>query len=359
MKILFVTNSCRGMYMFRRELVSEFLKTDTVVISAPRDDRFADFEKMGCKMIDTDLSRHGKNVFREFFLLKKYNEILSAEKPDVVLTFTAKPNIYLPKICKRKNVKCIVNVAGLGGPFEKGKIVKNIFLKVYFSSLKRASFVFFQNEVIKKLFLDLGLEEEKCAILCGSGVNTDCFCAQDYPQESENITFLFAGRIVKDKGIDELLFCAKQIKEKYPSTQFEIAGEFENGKYIEAFKKAQKDGTVDFLGFQEDMRPLYKKAWAVIVPSYHEGLSNVCLEAASSARPVIASDIPGCRETFEDGKSGFVFEVKNQVALTEAVEKFIRLDYKEKVQMGLYGREKVQREFDRQSVVSAYKSEIL
>lgn len=358
MKILIITNSSPGTYMFRRELVEELLKENTVILASPDGLHFDDFEKMGCKTVKTDLDRHGMNIFRELKLKSEYERIIVGEKPDVVLTFTVKPNLYATPICRGENIPCIVNVAGLGTPYEKGGIIKNCFLKIYLSSLKKAAIVFFQNSSVKKVFTDHGLPEDKCFLLPGSGVNTEFFEYRSYPREEEKTVFLLAGRIVKDKGIEEFLCCAKKIKEKYPNTVFEVAGEAESEEYDKTIEKAVSDGVIKFLGFIDDMRPIYENAWAVVVPSYHEGLSNVCLEAAASGRVVIASDIPGCREAVEDGKTGLLFEQKNGDALVKAVEKFLLLPYDNKVEMGVEGRKKVKKEFDRQIVVEEYCEKI-
>ncbi|MBQ7580586.1 MAG: glycosyltransferase family 4 protein [Clostridia bacterium] len=359
MKILIISNSCLGTYMFRRELIGRFLENHSVTLAVPHELHYDDFEKMGCTMKTTALSRHGKNVFKELGLIGHYSKIIDEVKPDVVLTFTAKPNVYVPPICRRKKIPCIVNVAGLGTPCEKGGAQRSILIRAYLSSLKKATRVFFQNEEIFGLFSRLGLDSSKCKRLNGSGVNTDHFCRRDYPDKGGKMRFLFAGRIVEDKGIHELLRAAGEIKAKHPEAQFVVAGEFESESCRAAVEKAQSEKTVEFLGYVDDMRGVYGESWAAVVPSHHEGLSNVCLEAAATGRPVIASDISGCREAVEDGNTGILFEASNSEKLTEAIEKFISLPYDKKVKMGLLGREKVEKEFDRRAVTAAYEEEIL
>lgn len=358
MKILIFSNSCEGTYMFRRELINDLLQSHSVVLSVPTGLHFDEFEKTGCKMIAVKMERRGKNPIKEISLYKKYYEIISKEKPDVVLTFTAKPNLYVPGICKRKNIECISNVGGLGRPYETGFIKRKAFIHFYKNSLKKSNVVFFQNSENMSVFLNAGLDKAKCELLAGSGVNTERFAFEDYPDEKSDMVFLFAGRIEKDKGIDEFLFCAKKIKEKYPLVKFEIAGSIESKEYEEKIADAQKNGYVTFLGFVDDMPKLYKRVHAAVVPSYHEGLSNICLEASATGRPVIASKIHGCEETFEQLKTGIGFQAKNPKALYEAVEKFILLPYGRKVEMGKAARNKIEREFDRKIIVNKYKKSI-
>lgn len=355
MKILILTNSSEGAYMFRRELISSLLKKHEVILSVPRGLHFEDFGEMGCKMIDTPLSRDGKNLFEELSLYRKYSKIISSEKPDVVLTFTVKPNIYAANICRKKNIARIVTVTGLGSPFEKGGRTKTALLKAYVSALEKADHVFFQNASLRQFFENNSLKNKNVDLIPGSGVNTEHFCFQAFPEESENVVFLFAGRILKDKGIDEYLYCAERIKEKYPDAEFAVAGVFESKEYESALMQAHKKGTVNYLGFIDDMTDVYKRCWALINPSRHEGMSNVCLEASSSGRAVIASDIPGCRETVENGKTGFTFEVGNGDALVETVEKYISMPHSDKIKMGEEGRKKAEKVFDRRLVIEKYE----
>ena len=179
----------------------------------------------------------------------------------------------------------------------------------------------------------------------------------NYPKDQTNINFLFIGRVMKDKGIDEFLYMAKKIKSRHPDTSFDIVGMMD-GNYEQIINSAVNNGYVNYYGLQSDVKPFIQKSHCVVLPSYHEGMANVLLEAAASGRPVIASDIAGCRETFDEGVSGFACKAKSAESLVDAVEKFIKLSYDKKIQMGVAGRKKVEEQFSRQIVVNTYIKEI-
>ena len=186
----------------------------------------------------------------------------------------------------------------------------------------------------------------------GSGVNLEHHVYQEYPEDGV-IKFLFISRLLKDKGTEEFFEMAKSIKKSYPQTEFQILGWVE-GNYQQQLDDLVKDGVINFLGTTTDVRPYLAKVHCTILPSYHEGMSNVNLESAANGRPIITTNVPGCRETVDDGRTGFLVEPRNIKSLTEAVERFIQLPYSQKVLMGREGRKKVEREFDRKIVVDAY-----
>ena len=190
----------------------------------------------------------------------------------------------------------------------------------------------------------------------GSGVNLNHFLPLEYPS-SGAIEFVYISRIMEDKGIDEFLNAAEFIKNKYPNTKFHICG-FLDGDYETTISEYQDKEIIEYHGMIQDVRTILEKTHCTILPSYHEGMSNALLESAASGRPVLASDIPGCRETFDEGISGFGFEPRSTESLIQAIEKFIKLPYEEKRAMGEAGRRKVEKEFDRQIVVDAYMQEI-
>ncbi|HOA82196.1 MAG TPA: glycosyltransferase, partial [Defluviitaleaceae bacterium] len=197
----------------------------------------------------------------------------------------------------------------------------------------------------------------KTRLTPGSGVNLKYHCFEEYPDSDNIIKFLFIGRIMKDKGIDELLEAAQKVKCMYPNVQFDLVGYCEEN-YTKRLSDFENRGIIKYHGQQDDVHSFIKGAHAIIHPSYHEGMANVLLEAASTGRPVLASNIPGCRETFDEGVTGYGFEVRNTSALVNTIEKFIKLPYEDKKQMGIAGRVKVEHEFDRQIVVDCYMEEI-
>ena len=180
---------------------------------------------------------------------------------------------------------------------------------------------------------------------------------EEYPSKDEPVRLVFVGRIMKEKGIDELLYAAKKIKQEFPSVLFQLIGSYEDD-YKEIVEEMQQDGIVEFIGYQKIIHPFYKNASAALMPSYHEGMSNVVLESAATGRPVLASDIPGCREGFDDGVTGIGFMPRDKQAFYDAVKRFLTLSYEERKEMGKRARKKIEQEFDRRIVVESYIEEI-
>lgn len=353
MKILVLTNHSYMLYQFRRELIEKLLEENQVVIGTPFGDHIDDFRTMGCRMIDIPIDRRGINPKEDLKLYKRYEKILKEENADKVITYSIKPNIYAGFACRRANIPYYVNVQGLGTAFQK-KGLSTVVTLMYKTALKKARTVFFENEVNAQEFIDRKiLKKDKITVLHGAGVNLERFVYQPYPSEDGGIHFLYLGRIMKEKGIDELFTSAKNLKAKYgDKVIFDLVGFFED-EYKETVKQLEKDGVVIFHGFQSDPRPFYAMAHCIVLPSYHEGMSNVLLEASATGRAIITSDIPGCREAVEDRKNGYLTEVKNSDALEKAMEEFILLNTVTRCEMGRHGRAYMERVFDKKSVVEA------
>ena len=196
-------------------------------------------------------------------------------------------------------------------------------------------------------------------LLPGSGVNLQTHPVKDYPH-GENIHFLFIARVMKEKGIDLYLAAAKRIRQKYPNTVFHICGGCDDKGYIDILNREQEAGTIVYHGQQKNMEPFFEMAHCVVHPSYYpEGMSNVLLEAAASGRPIIAPNRSGCRETVEDGRTGYLIPIKDEDALAKALEDFLQLTWQQQWDMGLAGRKKMEAEFDRQMVVRKYIDEVI
>lgn len=360
MKILFLANRYTTILLFRRELLERLCASGhEVYVSMPFDkEKYMDILKgMGCRLIDAPVERRGTNPIADFKLFLYYVKIMKSIKPHLVLTYTIKPNIYgniSAKICK---IPCMSTITGLGSAFQKENLSKKIITFLYRHSLPFAKKVFVQNEGIGSTLVSLGVICENQKILTpGSGVNTSKFVYEEYPGP-EKINFLFIGRIMKEKGIDELFRAVKEIKKKYSHVIFSFIGRDEFD-YTEKIKEMTEGKYIEYYGFQDDTVPFIKKSHCVVIPSYHEGMNNSLLEAGSVGRPVITTDIYGCRETLVDGKTGFLCKVKNWESLFFALEKFICLSYEEKKQMGKNAREFVDSSFNRKTVTELYFNEI-
>lgn len=351
-KVMIITNHSYMLWQFRKELIAELLKKNKVVISTPFVGHEDDFEKMGCRMINTELDRRGINPISDSKLYMFYKHILQTEKPDMVITYSIKPNVYAGYVCRRLKIPYCVNVQGLGTAFQKEPIASIVTL-MYRSALKKAKTVFFENEANAAEFVKRKIvPTSQQTILHGAGVNLEEYKYQEYPSEENGIHFLFLGRIMKEKGVDELFEAAKKLKKKYgDKVAFDLVGFFED-EYKETVEKLVEDGVVVFHGFQSNPKPYYGMSHCVVLPSHHEGMSNVLLEAAATGRAVITTDIPGCREAVDNGKNGFLCNKMDVESLYDCMEQFVILQKEERREKGIVGRIKMEREFSKEAVVT-------
>lgn len=355
MRIFILGNFGMGLYNFRRELIEELIKQKhEVYISLPKDEYVDKMVKIGCKFIDTPINRRGKNPISDFKLLMHYSKYIKKVKPDVVLTYTIKPNIYGGIACMLSKTPYITNITGLGTAVENKGILQKITLSLYKLSLRKANRVFFQNEDNKNFFTKNNIIDKNYKILPGSGVNLNYYSLLEYPKNNANTNFLFISRVMKEKGIDQFLEAAIYIKENYPNTEFHVVG-FCEEDYEERLNKLHRDGIIHFHGKQSDIRKLLEISHCTIHPSYYpEGMSNVLLESASCGRPIITTNRSGCREIVEDNYNGYLIEPKDTKELIKKIEAFLELNEHEKRMMGLNSRKKVEREFNRDIVVDNY-----
>ena len=350
MKILIITNHSYMLYRFRRELIASLQKEHEVVLSMPFVGHEEDFMAMGLRCIRTDVDRRGINPARELKLMKTYRDLLRSERPDLVLTYSTKPNIYAGTVCSMMNIPYCANVQGLGTAFQR-KGLSRFVTVLYRTALKKVKVVFFENQGNAREFLDQKiLPREKITVLPGAGINLDRHPLMPYP-ENDQIRFLYLGRLMKEKGIDELFAAMRRLHgELGNQVILDLVGFFDDD-YEAQVNQLVEEGIAVFHGFQTDPTPFYAAADCVVLPSYHEGMSNVLLEAAAIGRPVITSDIHGCKETVDASVSGLLCKVKDTEDLYQKMRQMANLSRPEREQMGLAGREKVQREFEKSIVV--------
>ncbi|MCR5100446.1 MAG: glycosyltransferase family 4 protein [Butyrivibrio sp.] len=359
-KILILANNSSGLYIFRNELVERLLKEGhEVLISIPDNEHRKELENEGCRIIETQMERRGTNPLKDIKLIKFYSRLLSEEKPDVVLTYTIKPNVYGGYVCRKKKIPYISTVTGLGSSFEWTGLKKKMIVTMYKLGLKGCSCVFFQNAENKKLFADLNIKGKDAALVNGSGVNLEKHHFEEYPGHKDDIIrFLYIGRIMHEKGIDEYLYAARELRKEYgDKVSVSVIG-YSDEDYEDKLKKAQEGKYLKVIPFQKNIHPYIKEADAIVLPSYHEGMSNVLMESAATGRPTLASNISGCKETIDDNVSGLLFNPKDEKSLLDAMKTFYNLSMEERRNMGKCGREKMEREFDRNKIVDAYVSKI-
>lgn len=349
-KIMILTNHSYMLWQFRRELIAEFMRTHEVVISMPFVGHEEDFQAMGLRCIETDIDRRGINPKTDLKLLKAYYQMLKEEKPDMVITYSIKPNIYAGLVCGWLRIPFCANVQGLGTAFQKAGLAQFVTL-LYKLAFRKVRTVFFENEANAKEFQKRHIIPiEKQTVLHGAGINLEYYKKQPYP-ENEKVHFLYLGRIMKEKGIDELFGAVSKLHHEGADFVLDFVGFFED-EYKEQVEELQSKGIAVFHGFQQDPRPFYKNADCIVLPSYHEGMSNVLLEAAATGRPLITSDIPGCREAVEDKKTGFLVQVKDTESLYNAMKTVLEMSPDVRDAMGAAGHQKMEREFRKEMVVA-------
>lgn len=361
MKILILTNYANGLYLFRKELLQTFLKDGhDVYVSLPPDENVDKLKDL-CHIIETQFDRRGMNPIKDFGLFLSYKKLIKNQKPDVVLTYTIKPNLYGGLVCRIRKVPYLCNVTGLGTAIESGGLLSKILLRFYGISMKNAQRVFFQNIRNRDFMNKHGIALENNALLPGSGVNLKEHPFREYPPQDKHIRFLAVIRIMKDKGIEEYLEAARIMKKRNKSFRFYLVGEYEEESrnlYEPQIEALAEEKIIKYYGYIDNVEKVMAKSHIIVHPSYHEGLSNVLLEAAACGRPVLASDVSGCVETFVDGESGFAFESKSTDALVRAMEKILALSHEERRQMGIAGRAWVEKNFDRTIIIQTYQNEL-
>ena len=367
MKILILTNYANGLWLFRKELLIAFLEQGhDVYVSLPPDEnvkKLKDLQFSGkhINIIDTPFERRGNNPIKDFGLLMTYIKLLKKHKPDVVLTYTIKPNLYGGLACRFCKIPYICNITGLGTAIENGGLLSNILLKFYRISMKGANRVFFQNIRNKEFMNAHKVALKNSGLLPGSGVNLITHPFEEYPSEKDGVKILAVIRIMKDKGIEEYLEAARILHEKNPKLMFWLVGEYEEETrdiYEPLISDMVKKGCLRYFGHIDNVNEVMAQSHIIVHPSYHEGLSNVLLEAAACARPVLAGKINGCIETFDEGNSGYAFDIKDTDAIVKAVEKIMTLSEEQRAQMGAYGRKWVEDRFDRNIIIEEYKKEL-
>ncbi len=360
------TNNDDDIYCFRKELVEAVVDEGyDVLISCPYGEKFELMQHIEYIYDNPEIDRRGTNIVNDGKLFFHYLKLLIKYKPDVVLTYTAKPNIYCGFAAFLLRIPFISNVTGFGSAFMNNKKVAAFVTMLLRLVFRRADCVMFQNSTNKAFAESKKMVKENGMLIPGSGVNTERFPLLTYPDGGNGIdgvpvVFNYIGRILYDKGVDDFIEAARRIKEKYPATQFNMIGFIEptENHYEKELQELSREGIVSYVGNQKDIKPFIEKSHTTILPSYGEGMSNALLESASSGRVLITTDNQGCRETLIDEVTGFVYSSGNVDDLVEKIEKFLALPNETRKSMGEKGREYIKENFSRDIVIDAYMKKI-
>ncbi|MDO4333573.1 MAG: glycosyltransferase family 4 protein [Eubacteriales bacterium] len=364
MKVVLITNNLFMFYKFRKELVRKLCGNCEVVMMLPLEDEVLgeiDFSQhfidMGCRLINVEMHRRGMNPFHELKLILNYRQLLKQEKPDIVVTYSIKPNIYAGFLCSLMKIPYCANVTGLGTAFEKS-VLAPFAVRLYRAAFRRVKTVFFENDSNRQFFISgRMITEEKTCLLPGAGVNLDEFGYAEFPRQ-ETTKFVFVGRVMKEKGVEELFEAASRLQSEGAKTEVHIVGPLEDD-YREKVQELADRKIIVYHGLQKDVRPFLKAANCLVLPSWHEGMANTILEASATGRPVIATNIPGCRESVVDGRTGFLTVPRDAVDLYRKMKLFMELPNAEQKEMGIFAREKMEHEFGKDKVVEKTVEAIL
>ena len=366
--IAIISNNDDDIYCFRKELIDAlFEKNYDVLLSCPYGEKFELMKDYKWIYDNPDIDRRGTSIVKDFQLFRHYFKLLKKYRPDAILTFTSKPNVYANIAAQLLRIPYIPNVTGLGSVLKKSVLFQKFFMFLYKIAFRNANCIMFQNIQNYDLAKKNNVINSKYRIVPGSGVDINRYPLMDYPDGGNGINgkpvvFNYIGRVLKDKGVDDYIESAKIIKNKYPNTEFNILGFVEPTEqhYKKELKELEEKKIVFYRGSQKDVKPWIKRSHAIIHPSiYGEGVSNVLLENASSGRPIITTDNIGCKDTVINGITGLVYHGGNVEDLVSNIETFItKLDNNQRKQMGIKGREKVKKEFNRQIVINGYLKEL-
>lgn len=350
-KYLILANNSDGLYGFRRELLWSLNQKVGVVVAVPNDGLLDELSALGCKIVEIPVDRRGINPATDLKLMLRYRQLLRREKPDLVITYTIKPNIYGGIACRLRKIPYAVNITGLGTAFQKHGALRRLVTMLYRAALKKAKVVFFENVENMRTLLHEGIvRENQCCLLNGAGVNTDHYAHAPYPAEESPVRFLFMGRVMREKGVDELFRAMTRLHREGLDCTLDVLGGYEEN-YADKISACTEEGWLNYRGYQKDVRPFIAESHCFVLPSWHEGMANTNLECAAMGRPVITSDIHGCKEAVLENVSGLLCEPKNADSLYEAMKRFLSLSPEERSAMGRAGRKHMEEVFDKKKVV--------
>ncbi len=357
-RVLILANSDVGLLSFRQELLEALIKHGhNITVSLPQGNRLNEITALGCSVDIATINRRGTNPIADFRLFRYYKMLLKRLKPDVVLTYTIKPNIYGGLACAMEDIPYIVNITGLGSAVENPGLLQKLTVNLYRLAMRKANCIFFQNNGNYGFFEKKNINNKVHRLIPGSGVNLKKFALAKYPT-AKPIKFFFISRIMKEKGIEEYFAAALHFRKLRKDVEFHILGACEEN-YAAQLQSLTNEDIVVYHGQQKDVRPYLAEASCLIHPTfYSEGMSNVILEAASSGRPVITTRRHGCMEAVNDGETGYLFAERDTKGLMDAIDKFLLLTIEQRAEMGRKARIKMEKEFDRNIVVNAYLEEI-
>ena len=360
-KILFCDNSLRDLLNFRGEIIRYYASRGIeVILLAPQTQEYIP-EDSHIRYIPVQLNRSGMNPFKEIAYIKTLYQIYKKEKPDYIFHYTIKPNIYGTLIARVLGLNSVLMITGFGYVFQQKGIGCFIARNLYRLALKCSKYIFVLNSENKDFLLKNKIVPITKIIHLqgGEGINLEHFHEYNVDSSKNKIVFLMVARLLYDKGYTEYIEATKIIKKHYSNAEFYLLGAIDttriNHVTEEQVKKDQICGNIHYIGFKPDVIPWMQLADCIVLPSYHEGLSRVLIEAIAMGKPVIASNISGCRETVDDGINGFLVPPRDKIALADAMQRFLNLTEDKRCEMGKNSRKKAEVTFDISRVIEKYE----
>lgn len=353
-------NTSHYVLLFRRNLIRRLQEHGYHVIAvAPIDDHSPRFRDIGVEHVPIRMDNKGVNPVKDLALLTEIYRVYRRLRPDVALHFTIKPNIYGSLAARALGIPVINNVTGLGTAFVRGGLLRRVSEFLYRLAFLRAAVIFFQNEDDHQLFCQARIvKPAQTEVLPGSGVDTGRFAPRPLAAGRGPFRFLFIGRVIKDKGVGEYVEASRILKARGREVRSQVLGQI-GSENRTAISRAVVDewaaaGVIEYLGEVEDVRDAIAQADCIVLPSYREGTSKTLLEAASMAKPIVASDVPGCNNIVRPGVNGFLCRPADAEDLAAAMAKMMDTPAEARERMGNEGRRLMVEQFDERIVLEKY-----
>lgn len=364
MRIAVVLNTSWNIYNFRKGLINSLIdKGNQVITIAPKDQYTYKLMDMGCRHIPVKMDSRGASPLKDFLLILELYWIYKKVRPDVILHYTIKPNIYGTIAASFLGIPVINNVCGLGTMFLKDNLVSRIAIVLYKIAFRFPKKIFFQNEDDKNLFIKRKIvAEQVCDLLPGSGINIDDFSPRKLKVKNQRFTFLLISRLIYDKGILEYIDAIESLKKEGVDAHFQLLGPIDEkhkrGIPSSTIQKWIEKNQIEYLGTTEDVKSYIEKADCIVLPSYREGTPKTLLEAASMAKPIVATDVPGCNNVVKNGKNGYLCKLKDSKDLALKMKMMVSLEAKSRLEMGKFSRRYVKQKFAENIVIDKYLNTI-
>jgi len=364
MKIAIVLNTSWNIYNFRLGLIKALLAEGHEVLAiAPADEYTSKLIQEGCQFEEVKMDSRGANPLKDIALTYELFRIYKRQSPDVILQYTIKPNIYGTFAATILRIPVINNVCGLGTAFLNKNLISKFAISMYKLAFRFPKLVFFQNNDDKEFFLNSKIiKKTKTDVLPGSGININEFVPQDKTYKEAPFTFLLISRLIHDKGILEYINAIKMLKSKGIDAKFQLLGQLDT-EHTRGIAKELVDqwidqGVIEYLGAVEDVKPFINKSDCVVLPSYREGTPRSLLEAASSGKPIVATDVAGCNNVVDHQVNGYLCKSKNAEDLASKMEKMLLLDVDSIKKMGVASRQIAVNRFNENIVIDKYLDSI-